>query len=68
MYDQVQFERAWSEQFLTEVYKDFLTDTEIQAMLHNKDIWMTSEQVLERINKLIESRKEKLPDLSTNAS
>lgn len=68
MYDQVQFERAWSEQFLTEVYKDFLTTEEIQAMLHNKDIWMTSEQVLERINKLIESRKEKLPDLSTNAS
>jgi ATP-dependent protease ClpP protease subunit len=68
MYDQLQFERAWSEQFLTEVYKDFLTDTEIQAMLNNKDIWMTSEQVLERINKLVESRKEKLPDLSTNAS
>lgn len=68
MYDQLQFERAWSEHFLGEVYKDFLTDTEIQAMLHNKDIWMTSEQVLERINKLVESRKEKLPDLSTNAS
>ena len=63
MYDQVQFERAWSERFLTEVYKDFLTTEEIQAMLHNKDIWMTSEQVLERINKLLESRKEPLPDL-----
>ncbi len=63
MYDQVQFERAWSERFLTEVYKDFLTTEEIQAMLHNKDIWMTSEQVLERINTLLESRNEPSPDL-----
>lgn len=68
MYDQLQFERVWSESFLSQVYKDFLTDTEIQAMLHNKDIWMTSEQVIQRIDKLIESRKEKSPDLSTNAS
>ena len=68
MYDQLQFERAWSERFLGDVYKDFLTTEEIQAMLNNRDIWLTSEQVLERIGKLIESRKELLPDLSTNAS
>ena len=68
MYDQLQFERVWSESFLSQVYKDFLTNEEIQAMLHNKDIWMTSEQVIQRIDKLIESRKEKSPDLSTNAS
>ena len=50
MFDQLQFERAWSENFLSEVYKDFLTPEEIQSMLHNKDIWMTSEQVMARID------------------
>jgi len=53
MFDQLQFERAWSENFLGEVYKDFLTPDEIQSMLHNKDIWMTSEQVMARIDLLL---------------
>jgi ATP-dependent protease ClpP protease subunit len=50
MFDQLQFERAWSEKFLSEVYHDFLTPEEIQSMLNNKDIWMTSEQVMARID------------------
>lgn len=49
MYDQLQFERAWSEKFLGEVYAQFLTQEEIQAMLANKDIWMTSDEVAERL-------------------
>ena len=50
MFDQLQFERAWSENFLREVYHDFLTPDEIKSMLDNKDIWMTSQQVLARID------------------
>jgi ATP-dependent protease ClpP protease subunit len=50
MFDQLQFERAWSENFLREVYHDFLTPDEIKSMLDNKDIWLTSEQVLARID------------------
>ena len=50
MFDQLQFERAWSENFLREVYHDFLTPEEIKSMLDNKDIWLTSEQVLARID------------------
>ncbi len=38
MFDQLQFERAWSENFLHEVYHDFLTPDEIKSMLDNKDI------------------------------
>lgn len=49
-YDQIQFERTWSEQFLRAVYKDFLTPAEIQSMLHNKDIWLTSDEVLQRLD------------------
>jgi predicted RND superfamily exporter protein len=58
MYDQLQFERAWSEKFMSEVYKDFLTTEEINAMLNNKDIWMTSEQVLERIESIMKKLQE----------
>ena len=50
MFDHLQFERAWSENFLQEVYHDFLTPEEIKSMLDNKDIWMTSQQVLARID------------------
>lgn len=57
MYDQLQFERMWSEEFLNEVYKDFLTEAEIKEMLHNKDIWMTSKQVVARLAKLLEARE-----------
>jgi ATP-dependent protease ClpP protease subunit len=55
MYDQLQFERAWSENFLSEVYRNFLTELEIQSMLHNKDIWLTSEEVIERVAKFVKA-------------
>lgn len=57
MYDQLQFERNWSENFLTEVYRDFLTTQEIQSMLHNKDIWMDSNEVVRRLTELQKKRQ-----------
>ena len=55
-YDQIQFERAWSKKFMTEVYADFLTDGEIESMMHNKDIWMDSDEVVKRLTALAEKR------------
>jgi ATP-dependent protease ClpP protease subunit len=52
MYDQMQFERRWSENFMSAVYKDFLSAEEIQSMLNNRDIWMTSEEVAQRLESL----------------
>jgi ATP-dependent protease ClpP protease subunit len=57
MYDQLQFERRWSENFMTEVYADFLTPEEIQSMLNNKDIWMDSEEVVKRLTELQKKRE-----------
>lgn len=57
MYDQLQFERKWSENFMREVYRDFLTEDEIQSMLHNKDIWMDSEEVVKRLTSLQKKRE-----------
>jgi ATP-dependent Clp protease, protease subunit len=56
MYDQLQHERKWSEKLLREVYKDFLTESEITSLLDNKDIWMDGEEVIKRL----ESRQRKL--------
>ena len=57
MYDQLQFERRWSENFMREVYADFLTEPEIQSMLNNKDIWMSSEEVVTRLQALQKLRE-----------
>ena len=57
MYDQLQFERTWSENFMTEVYSDFLTTEEISSMLHNKDIWMGSDEVIRRLQAMQTKRE-----------
>jgi ATP-dependent protease ClpP protease subunit len=62
MYDQLQFERRWSENFMSAVYKDFLTSEEISSMLHNKDIWMTSDEVAQRLEKLQAARANESKD------
>jgi ATP-dependent protease ClpP protease subunit len=49
MFDQLKHEREWSSNLLKDVYKDFLTETEIASILDNKDIWMTGDQVIERL-------------------
>ena len=53
LYDQIQFERAWSRKLLESVYQNFLTPAEITQMLENKDIWMDSDEVRRRV-KLIQ--------------
>jgi ATP-dependent protease ClpP protease subunit len=57
MYDQLQFERTWSENFMTEVYEDFLTPEEISSMMHNKDIWMGSDEVVNRLKAMAKKRE-----------
>lgn len=66
-YDQIQYERAWSEKFMNEIYKDFLTTEEITSMLNNKDIWMTSEQVLARIDTVMKKLQDEQQALEANS-
>lgn len=67
MYDQLQFEREWSRNFMREVYADFLTEEEIQSMMHNKDIWMTSEEVATRLEALYAKREAEAEAASQDA-
>jgi ATP-dependent protease ClpP protease subunit len=63
MIDQIKHERKWSEGLLQEIYSDFLKPDEIQSILDNKDIWMTGNEVVNRLNarrKILEKKKKKI--------
>lgn len=49
MMDQLEFERLWSSNLLHDVYRDFLTADEVDTILDNRDIWLTSDEVSERL-------------------
>lgn len=56
LYDQAVFERKWSTEYFRHIYKDFLEEAEITSLLDNKDIWLTSSEVMERCQKLANAR------------
>lgn len=58
MHLQIQHERKWSETLFRDVYEDFLTTEEIQAVIDGKDIWLDSDDVMERMQKRADIRKE----------
>lgn len=58
MHSQIQHERKWSETLFNQVYEDFLSKEEICAVLDGKDIWMDSEEVMVRLQRRGEIRKE----------
>lgn len=57
MYDNIIFERSWSERLLHSIYQDFLTTDEINSMLNNKDIWMHGEDVIKRATAAMKARQ-----------
>jgi len=59
MIDQINHERLWSEKLLFEIYENFLTEPEIRSILENKDIWMTAEEVVTRLNKKAKAMQKK---------
>ena len=61
MIDQLQHERKWSERLMKEIYKDFMTNDEIKAMLDNKDIWMDGEEVVKRLQARIQKVEKPAP-------
>lgn len=59
MYHGVIHQRKWSENLMRDHYGDFLTENEINDLIEDKDIWMDSSQVLDRLlkrNKIIEKK------------
>jgi len=49
MFAQVTMERSWGEKMVTDIYKGFFTEAEIEALLEGKDYWMEGPEVIERL-------------------
>jgi ATP-dependent protease ClpP protease subunit len=73
MYDELVYERKWSDKMMRNVYADFLTEDEIKAILDNKDIWMSADEVVKRLGKkneaidTVKNAKSKTPTKRTPA-
>lgn len=67
MMDQLLYERKWSETLLYDAYANFLTNREIKSILANKDIWLNSEQVVQRLNKRSETRDAATAEVAKHA-
>lgn len=66
MYRNIIHQRKWTETLLKDIYEGFLTESELSELINDKDIWMDSKQVVERlrirgeaISKKIEAAKKK---------
>ena len=49
-----EFYNPWLESFFNEIYKHFLTKKEIQEILSGKDMWLRSDEVMERFKKRVD--------------
>lgn len=58
MHYQIQHERKWSQELFKSIYEDFLTPSEIAGVLEGRDIWLDSEEVMQRMQKRADIRKE----------
>ena len=50
-----EFYNPWLENFFQEIYKHFLTKKEIQEVLAGKDMWLRSDEVMERFKKRVDT-------------
>lgn len=50
-----EFFNPWLEDFFNEIYKHFLSKKEIQSVLEGKDLWLKSDEVMERFKKRVET-------------
>jgi len=48
---QVEFQKNYFKKLAEDIYKNFLTTEEIDSMLHGKDLWMDSDEVIARLEK-----------------
>lgn len=44
------FYNTWLENFFKDIYKDFLTDKEIDSVLNGHDLWLNSDEVTQRFH------------------
>lgn len=58
LHRQVQHERLWTEKLFREVYEDFLSIAELDSLMDGKEIWLTSDETIKRLETRTELRKQ----------
>jgi ATP-dependent Clp protease protease subunit len=59
LFDGIMHDRKWSENLLKTEYEGFLTEEEVDSLLNNKDIWLDSDEALERLKNFAKVQEEK---------
>lgn len=54
--DHVNFTSKQTERLIRDTYKFFLTDTELDEVIRNREIWLTDEEIGERLEIMFEAR------------
>lgn len=56
--DHVNFTSKQTERLIRETYQFFLTESELDEVIRNREIWLTDEEIGERLDIMFEARKE----------
>jgi len=56
--DHVNFTSKQTERLIRETYQFFLTEAELDEVIRNREIWLTDEEIGERLDTMFEARKE----------
>lgn len=59
MFEHISAAKKWSTRLFNQAYNHFLTSEEIMSILDNRDLWMDSEEVVQRLKKKADMQKEK---------
>ena len=54
-----QFDKKYYKKFFKEIYKKFLTPSELTKLIEGKDYWFSSEDIMKRLNKNAGQKKNK---------
>ena len=56
--DHVNFTSKQTERLIRDVYQHFLSESELDEVVRNREIWLTDEEIGERLDRMFEARRE----------
>lgn len=59
--DHVNFTSKQTERLIRDVYRHFLTESELDEVVRNREIWLTDEEIGERLDRMYEARRKERP-------
>jgi ATP-dependent Clp protease protease subunit len=63
LYDNIVHDRKWSENLLKTAYEGFLEEDEITSILNNKDIWISGDEIQNRLENYAEVKRSQMEEV-----